>query len=160
MCLIPGIKNTMIIDDTYNSSPAPTESALLTLKQITLKPGARRYAVLGDMLELGPETENTHRAIGFKVAEANIDFLITVGQASKGTAAAAIEAGMNFDQVASFANSIEAGKFLQEKIKANDLILVKGSQSIRMEKIVKEIMAEPLNAASLLVRQDNNWLEA
>ncbi len=160
MCLIPGIKDTLIIDDTYNSSPAPAESALNTLKQITLKPDARRYAVLGDMLELGPETENSHRAIGFKVAENGIDFLITVGEASKKTAAAAIEAGLDSDHVASFANSIDAGKFLQEKIQKNDLVLVKGSQGVRMEKIVKEIMAEPLDAPALLVRQDGNWLEA
>jgi len=160
MCLIPGIKNTFIIDDTYNSSPAPTESAINTLKQITLKPGARRYAVLGDMLELGPETENSHRAIGFKVAEMGIDFLVTVGEASKGTAAAAIEAGMDRDHIASFANSTEAGKFIQEKIQTNDLILVKGSQGVRMEKIVKEIMAEPLDAPTLLVRQDGNWLQS
>jgi len=160
MCLIPGIKNTLIIDDTYNSSPAPTESAINTLKQITLKPNARRYAVLGDMLELGPETESSHRAIGFKVAEAGIDFLVTVGEASKGTAAAAVEAGLDRDHVASFGNSIEAGKFLQEKIQANDLVLIKGSQGVRMEKIVKEIMAEPSDASALLVRQDGKWLEA
>jgi UDP-N-acetylmuramoyl-tripeptide--D-alanyl-D-alanine ligase len=112
------------------------------------------------MLELGPETESSHRAIGFKVAEAGIDFLITVGEASKGTAAAAIEAGLDPDHVASFADSTEAGKFLQEKIKENDLVLVKGSQGVRMEKIVKEIMAEPLDASALLVRQDGNWLKA
>ena len=160
MCLIPGIKNTLINDDTYNSSPAPAESALNTLKQITLKPGARRYAVLGDMLELGPETENSHRAIGFKVAESGVDFLITVGEASKNTAAAAIEAGMDRDHTASFGNSGEVRRFLQEKIKTNDVILVKGSQGLRMEKIVKEIMAEPLDAPTLLVRQDGKWLEA
>ena len=160
MCLIPGIKNTMIIDDTYNSSPAPVDSALNTLKQITLTPGARRYAVLGDMLELGPETENCHRAVGLKVAELGIDFLVTVGEASKTTAAAAVEAGLNRDQIASFSKSPEAGKFLQEKIQKNDLILVKGSQGVRMEKIVKEIMAEPLTAADFLVRQDGRWLES
>lgn len=160
MCLIPGIKNTFLIDDTYNSSPAPADSALTTLKQIILKPEARRYAVLGDMLELGPETVNSHRAIGFRVAELGIDFLVTVGEASKVTAAAAIEAGLDRDHVASFSNSVEAGKFLQEKIKENDLILIKGSQGVRMEKIVKELMAEPLEAPNLLVRQDGNWLEA
>ena len=74
MRLIPGIKGTLIIDDTYNSSPEPTKSALQTLAQIQIKPSAERYAVLGDMLELGTETENTHREVGFKAAELGINF--------------------------------------------------------------------------------------
>lgn len=157
MCLIPGIKNTLIIDDTYNSSPEPTRIALDTLSQINLKVGAERYAVLADMLELGPETENAHREIGLRVAELGIDFLITVGEASKHSAMAAREAGLNEHQVASFADSITAGKFLQEKLHEGDVVLVKGSQGMRMEKIVKEVMAEPEQATELLVRQSAEW---
>ncbi|MEK7213252.1 MAG: UDP-N-acetylmuramoyl-tripeptide--D-alanyl-D-alanine ligase, partial [Patescibacteria group bacterium] len=157
MRLIPGIKGTLIIDDTYNSSPEPTKSALQTLAQIQIKPSAERYAVLGDMLELGTETENTHREVGFKAAELGINFLITVGEASKHTAAAAREAGLGEHQVASFADSVSAGKFLQEKLEPGDVVLIKGSQSTRMEKIVKEIMAEPLKAQELLVRQGAEW---
>lgn len=96
--------------------------------------------------------------IGFKVAELGIDFLITVGEASKNTAIAAREAGMDDNQIASFDNSVSAGKFLQEKIHENDVVLIKGSQSMRMEKIVKEVMAEPLDANKLLVRQTKQWL--
>jgi len=158
MRLIPGVKNTMIIDDTYNSSPEPTKSALRTLTKIDIKPGARRFAVLGDMLELGSETENAHREIGFMVAETGVEFLITVGEASKHTATSAREAGLDDNKIASFDNSAQAGKFLQEKMAQNDLILIKGSQGARMEKIVKEIMAEPMEASELLVRQDGGWL--
>jgi len=157
MRLIVGIKDTLIIDDTYNSSPDPTKSALETLGKIQLRPGAERYAVLGDMLELGAETENLHREIGFKVQETGIDFLITVGEASKHTAAAAREAGLGEHNIASFADSVSAGKFLQEKLKEGDAVLVKGSQGCRMEKIVKEVMAEPLQAKELLVRQTGKW---
>jgi len=157
MRLIPGIKRTMIVDDTYNSSPEPVSSALKTIAQIKIKEGAERYAVLGDMLELGPETENAHREIGLKAAELGVDVLVTVGEASKHTAAAAREAGMDEHRVVSFADSASAGKYLQEVIAEGDLILVKGSQSVRMEKIVKEIMAEPLRASELLVRQTGEW---
>ncbi len=157
MALIPGIKNTLIIDDTYNSSPEPTKSALRTLGKIEPRGKAERYAVLGDMLELGPETENFHREIGFRVAEAGVNFLITVGGASKHTALAAREAGLGEHQVASFADSAAAGRFLQEKLEEGDVVLIKGSQGCRMEKIVKEIMADPLRAPELLARQTGEW---
>ena len=156
---LPGIKHTLLIDDTYNSSPAAVKVALTTLAHIQVRSGAERYAVLGDMLELGPETEAAHREVGFTVAELGIDFLITVGEASKHTARAAREAGLSEHQIASFAESSAAGKFLQEKLEAGDVVLIKGSQGMRMERIVKEVMAEPLRASELLVRQDETWLK-
>lgn len=157
--LIPGIKNALIIDDTYNSSPAAAKAALETLADIPAPVGAERWAVLGDMLELGPETEAAHREIGFKVAELGIDFLITVGETSKITAAAAREAGLLEHCIARFADSPAAGKFLQEHLSGGDVVLVKGSQGARMEKIVKEIMAEPLKAGELLARQEESWMK-
>ena len=154
MRLIPGIKGTLIIDDTYNSSPEAAKAAVEALAQVAVKEdGAKRYAALGDMLELGAETENAHRELGFKVAEMGIDYLITVGEAAKHTAQAAKEAGLGEHAIASFANSGEAGRFLQEKLKPGDVVLAKGSQGGRMEKLVKEVMAEPLQAANLLARQ-------
>ena len=154
---LSGIKNSLIIDDTYNSSPEAVKAALETLSQIKVGAGKERYAVLGDMLELGPETETAHREVGFRVAELGVDCLITVGEASKGTASAAREAGLDEHRVVSFADSVSAGKFLQEIMKEGDVILVKGSQGLRMEKIVKEVMAEPLKAKELLVRQGEEW---
>lgn len=159
MHLIEGIKHTLVVDDSYSSSPEAAKTALEALAQIEVKPEARRYAVLGDMLELGTETENAHRELGFKVAEIGMDFLITVGEAAKHIAQSAKEAGMDENKIASFANSVEAGRFLQEKIKEGDLVLVKGSQGIRLERVVKEIMAEPLQASNLLCRQEKSWLE-
>lgn len=156
---IDGIKHTLLIDDTYNSSPDPARVALEVLASMSLGDGAIRYAVLGDMLELGSETLAAHRAVGFKVAELGIDYLITVGEASKGTAAAAIEAGIDENRVASFDLAPEAGKFLQDKMKRGDIVLIKGSQGSRMEKVVKEVMAEPEKAKELLVRQEEFWLQ-
>lgn len=158
MRAIPGIKNTLLIDDTYNSSPAAVRGALTTLSTIALAEGSESYAVLGDMLELGPETEIAHREIGHMVAELGVTNLITVGPASKITAEAAEEAGMDGSRIATFADSVEAGKYLQSKLGKGDVVLVKGSQGSRMEKIVKEVMADPLKAKELLVRQDEEWL--
>ncbi len=158
MRLLKGVKNTLLIDDTYNSSPDAAKSALKTLGSLENKSGGKRYAVLGDMLELGSETESAHREVGFTVAEVGVDFLITVGEASKITCHAAEEAGLSENQIAAFADSTAAGRFLQEKIKEGDMILVKGSQGVRMERVVKEVMDDPIMAEKLLVRQEAKWL--
>ena len=121
-------------------------------------PVGRRWAVLGDMLELGRFTEPGHLEVGYKAAELGIDYLVTVGQRAKIIARGAKERGLNEDKIFSFDDTESAGKFLQEKIVKGDLILVKGSQGVRMEKIVKEIMARPLKAKKLLIRQDELWI--
>lgn len=157
MNLIAGIKYTLIIDDTYNSSPHAAKAALEVIKMIELPEARRKIAVLGDMLELGERSVAAHREIGFKVAEAGIEALITVGKESEETAIAAKEAGLRESQVVSFTDSAKAGIFVQNLIQPGDLILVKGSQSTRMENIVKEIMAEPQKAKELLVRQTGEW---
>ncbi|HRY36911.1 MAG TPA: UDP-N-acetylmuramoyl-tripeptide--D-alanyl-D-alanine ligase [Candidatus Magasanikbacteria bacterium] len=160
MRIIPGIKQTLIIDDTYNSSPDAVRSAMNVLSKIVPQENGRRIAILGDMLELGADTETAHREIGFRVVESDFDFLITVGEASKKfTAQAAKEAGMDENKIAVFDDSVSAGKFLQNKMEKGDVILVKGSQGKRMEKIVKEVMAEPEKAGELLVRQEEHWMK-
>ncbi|RLC38401.1 hypothetical protein DRH27_02320 [Candidatus Falkowbacteria bacterium] len=158
MNLIKGIKHTMIIDDSYNAEPKSTMSALGAMKIIPVEEGRRKFAVLGDMLELGSYSESGHREVGKYAVKYLIDKLILVGERARDIGHGAEEAGMKVDNIFHFDNSRAAGKFVQERIKEGDLILVKGSQGMRMEKIVKEIMAEPLNAEKLLVRQDKNWL--
>jgi UDP-N-acetylmuramoyl-tripeptide--D-alanyl-D-alanine ligase len=155
MSLLKGIKNTWIIDDTYNSSPIASVSALEVLSSSSVL--GKKIAVLGDMLELGASTESEHKKIGYRVQDLDLDLLITVGERSRDIARGAIEAGMNENNVFMFSSSEEAGKFIQNRIKQNDLILIKGSQGVRCEKIVKEIMADPLNARNLLVRQTGMW---
>lgn len=160
MRIIQGIKKTLLIDDTYNSSPDAVRSALNAVDKIIPQEGGKRIVVLGDMLELGADTEQAHREVGFRIAELNFDFLITVGEASKKfTAQAAREAGLDENKTAVFDDSASAGKFLQDKMEKGDVILIKGSQSTRMEKIVKEVMAEPEKAGELLVRQEEYWVK-
>jgi UDP-N-acetylmuramoyl-tripeptide--D-alanyl-D-alanine ligase len=81
-----------------------------------------------------------------------------VGKEAKLIAEAAREAGMSADKALYFEDRDKAGLYVQDLIKHGDLILVKGSQGIRMEKIVLEIMAEPEKAEDLLVRQTGEWL--
>ena len=157
MNLIKGIKETMIIDDTYNASPQATLAALDTLSKIPLPSSSRRFAVLGDMLELGSASVEEHHAVGQKVAELKIDFLVTVGERARDIKRGATEAGMAPDDIFNFSAAEEAKKFVQDRINSGDLILVKGSQGMRMERVVKEIMAEPLKAKELLVRQEEEW---
>lgn len=152
---IEGIKNTKIIDDTYNASPQAVIAALKLIKTLGAK---RKIAVLGDMLELGSFTEKEHYNVGKKVPEMGIDTLITVGEKSRDIARGARDAKMSKDHIFSFENTHDAGKFLQNRLEEGDLILVKGSQGARMEKVVKEVMAEPLRARELLCRQAEEWL--
>ncbi|MEK7540495.1 MAG: UDP-N-acetylmuramoyl-tripeptide--D-alanyl-D-alanine ligase, partial [Patescibacteria group bacterium] len=154
--LIPGIKHTLIVDDSYNSSPKACKSALELLGQV--KVAGRRIAVLGDMAELGRFTESAHAEVGRLVTELKIDSLVTVGQKADFIALAAVAAGMDERAVVKFSKPEEAGKFVQSELREGDVILVKGSQSARMEKVVKEIMAEPARAGELLVRQEASWL--
>jgi UDP-N-acetylmuramoyl-tripeptide--D-alanyl-D-alanine ligase len=156
--VIPGIKGTTLIDDTYNSSPQAAELALETLADFPLAGDGRRYAALGDMLELGTLTEESHRRVGECAAKVGIDVLIGVGPLSVKTCRAAVESGMSQDRVFHLANAAEAGRFLQERLSTGDLVLIKGSQGVRMEKVTKELMAEPERASELLVRQTPDWL--
>lgn len=158
MNVIDGVKNTIIIDDTYNSSPKSSEAALEVIKNIKLAEGRKKYAVLGDILELGNFTEEGHQRVGKAVASNEIDILITVGEKARDIARGAKKAKMKADCIYSFTNPKEAGIFIQDRIQEGDLVLVKGSQGIRMERIVKELMAEPLKAKELLVRQDESWV--
>ncbi|MFC1612907.1 UDP-N-acetylmuramoyl-tripeptide--D-alanyl-D-alanine ligase [Patescibacteria group bacterium] len=157
MNIIDGIKDTVILDDTYNSSPKASEIALEAIRNINLVGDEYKYVVLGDMLELGNYTEDAHKRVGRAVVDSGIDVLVTVGEKARDIAREAKKNGMDRNCVYSFTNIKEAGIFLQDRIQEGDLILVKGSQAMRMEKIVKELMAEPLKAKELLVRQDATW---
>ena len=159
MNLINGIKYTLIIDDTYNSSPQSAMAALDVVKMIPLPFEARKFVVLGDMLELGSYSEEGHRLVGKYVVKSNINKLIVTGERARDIARGAKEAGMKRDNIFHFDNPETTGKFVQKRIKKGDIILIKGSQGARMEKVVKEIMAEPLRAKELLVRQDEQWIK-
>ena len=163
MRLLKGINDCLIIDDTYNSSPFACESALKTLGEIKSKNrDGRKIAILGDMLELGLHTLSAHKNIG-KVAKeilsGNTDALIVVGPRAKAIKEGAIEAGMNTENIFEFLDSREAGNFIKTFAQKNDITLVKGSQGMRMERVVEAILLDKENKSNLLVRQEAEWLE-
>ncbi|HMB66294.1 MAG TPA: cyanophycin synthetase, partial [Patescibacteria group bacterium] len=155
--VIKGIKHTLIVDDTYNASPKSSISALKFLERVKIAPGKRKWAVLGDMLELGVYTEEGHREVGKAMVDSGFNKLVTVGERAWNIAQAARDQGMKKGDVFHFSDNREAGKFVQSRIEQGDLIFIKGSQGARMEKIVKELMADPINAENLLVRQGEGW---
>lgn len=156
MRIIPGIKDSIIIDDTYNSSPAAAASALETLKEI--KGYKKKIAVLGDMMELGRFSKDAHIEVGKKVVKCATQ-LVTVGLRSRAIGQTAVDNGMPDVKIRQYeqGESARAGKELEPDLDSHTIVLVKGSQSIRLEKTVEEIMAEPARASELLVRQDVDW---
>lgn len=135
MNLIKGVKNTYIIDDSYNASPSSMKEALDALKELE---GGRKIAVLGDMLELGKYTLEAHKEIG-RIAASSADLLFTVGPRAKFIAQGAKEAGLAEDKVFSYILADEAKKEVELKMREGDLVLVKGSRAMRLEKIIEEI---------------------
>ncbi|MFH1175223.1 MAG: UDP-N-acetylmuramoyl-tripeptide--D-alanyl-D-alanine ligase [bacterium] len=153
MSLISGIEETLIIDDSYNASPASMEMALESLGEFKNR---RRIAALGDMLELGSFSEKYHRQVG-KAAAKTANLLFLVGGEVLFLKKEALAAGMKENRIKHFSSSAEAAKAIKDEIKKGDVVLVKGSQSMRMEKIVEAIMADSEKAEELLVRQEKEW---
>lgn len=154
MRLIPGIKGSIIIDDTYNASPVAMERAIQTLKEV--KTVGRKIAILGDMMELGQYSVAEHEKAGKLVASV-ADVLVTVGIRARGIAEGALASGMSETTIYQYEDARTAGKELESIVGEDDIILIKGSQSIRAERAVEELMAAPERAGELLVRQDPMW---
>jgi len=154
MKILKGINKSVIIDDTYNSSPIAVISALHTIKN--MKAAGRKIAVLGDMRELGAYSTRAHYDAGKLVAK-SADILFAVGHSAKDFARGAIDGGMRPARIYEFQNSTEAGRELCEILRAGDIALVKGSQGMRMEKAVAIVMEEKTRVKELLVRQEKEW---
>ena len=161
MNLVKGIKETHIIDDTYNSSPTSVAAAIDALNELhaSSENFSRKIVVLGDMLELGEESGAKHKDVAKKFLAIKGNLFFAVGERMQ-SAVNELEKN-NFPESAifHFENPMEAGRKLQEIMQKGDLILVKGSQGMRMEKVVEEVMADPQNAESLLCRQSQHWRE-
>lgn len=157
MNILQGIKGSVILDDSYNSSPVAVEELLVVLKKVRAQ---RKILVLGDMLELGRFSAEAHREIGREIAQqsGHIHMLICVGLRSQFIKEGALEAGFNTEMISVFDAPEKAGQFLQNILTKGDLVAIKGSQNMRMERCVEEIMLEPEKKTKLLVRQTPEWL--
>lgn len=156
MRLLQGMNQSVIIDDSYNASPKAAEHGLKTLSEIDTS--GRKIAVLGDMLELGDHTRDEHYKIG-KVAAHSCHKLFTVGIRSQVTMEGALDEKMTDDNIMMCDTSIDAGKELVKILAPGDVVYVKGSQSMRMERAIAMILASAHNPKAVLVRQEDEWLK-
>lgn len=124
----------VIIDDTYNAAPESTIAALKLLGSLE----GRKIAILGDMLELGPYEKSGHHDVGIH-ATSIADLLILVGPRSKTIAVSALEAGFQGKNIHWFSTAEEAADIAKEIIKDGDVVLIKGSNSMRMTDIVRAL---------------------
>jgi UDP-N-acetylmuramoyl-tripeptide--D-alanyl-D-alanine ligase len=153
MNVLNGQKNSLIIDDTYNSSPVAASSALQVLYSIQ---APQRIAILGDMNELGDSAASEHEKLGNLCDPNLLSWVVTIGEhAGKELASAAKLRGC---QVRSFEKAIDAGAFVHSVLEEGAAILVKGSQGgIYAEEAVKVLCN--LNETNELVRQSPSWLQ-
>lgn len=146
--LIAGLSQSILIDDSYNASPAAVEEALIALK--TFPRAKRRIAILGDMLELGRYSTMEHERIG-ALACKTADIVIAVGIRARAFVANPCETEVQrFDTTAAAAAAVPA------LIRPGDVVLIKGSQSIRTERIVEALLADRADVTRL-VRQESEW---
>jgi len=128
---VPGPRNSILLDDTYNSSP---ESAIAALNLLDDLDG-RRIAVLGDMLELGPVEEQSHRMVGRRAKDA-AEIIVAVGELGRLIGEGALLAGMAADRVFIVKDAAEAVELLEDIIQSDDVVLVKGSRGVQLDRVV------------------------
>lgn len=127
-----------IIDDTYNASPASVKASVNVLCDMPCE--GRRVAVLGDMFELGPDAEKYHYELGEFIAEKNIDELVVIGELSKHIRQAVLDSGKPI-KTCSFMDNEEAAISLMAILQPEDIVLIKGSNGMHMNEIVKLLQA-------------------
>jgi UDP-N-acetylmuramoyl-tripeptide--D-alanyl-D-alanine ligase len=137
--------NITVLNDCYNSNPRAMERMVETL--VGWKGAARRIVVAGEMLELGPTSPDWHRQIGRKLAESGIDGLVAVQGDARFIREGALAAGMNPANAVFFPNSQEAARYCCTLLKPRDVVLVKGSRGVNLEKVT-ELLAKSLELPS------------
>lgn len=121
----------LILDDTYNASPQSTLAALNLLDELE----GHKVAVLGDMLELGPYERQGHEMVGVRAAEV-VDQLITIGERARTIAHAAWQSGLSKKVIREVDDSDQAIELLKTQLSPRDVVLIKGSHGMRMDRIV------------------------
>ncbi len=167
---LPGVRNARLLDDTHNATPAAVIAGLATLHALTPSTG-RRIAVLGDMLSLGDYEQEAHRALGQQVA-CYADYLVTRGERAALIAETARQAGLSSEHIIMTSTHEDAAQAVwsilehphqpgravtTDEQQILDVVLVKGSEETRMERVVEMLMAQPWEAPEKLVRQTPGW---
>ena len=131
---VKGPNESLLLDDTYNASPASTIAALNLLAELE----NRHVAVLGDMLELGSYEEAGHRLVGRRVVEV-ADLLITVGELGQMIAEEALAAGMPSEKVIILPDVDAAIRVLPGLVEERDMVLIKGSRGVGLDRLVDKL---------------------
>ena len=139
------------INDAYNADPVSVKSALETLKQYSK--GHRKIVILGDMLQLGTRTEEEHKKIANYIIKEDISYLITIGKYSLITAQEVLKLGNSKINISSFNSNDEIANKLEKILHSGDMVLFKGSRSLRLENILKQLLAS-LSPTRLLINLD------
>jgi len=145
---ISDIDGVTVIDASYNASPESMRASLSVLCEIAAEKGARKFALLGDMFELGSETRPQHEKLGEFVASLGLDGLITFGIASVCTADSAKKCGMDGSKIISEINPTaaeECGAKLASVLKKGDVLLVKASRGMAAEKVISYLKEHGIN---------------
>jgi UDP-N-acetylmuramyl pentapeptide synthase len=127
------IRGVQFLDDSYNANPDSMKAALRTLVELDVE--GQRIAVLGEMRELGDESEHGHREVGEMAAALKVDHLIAIGNVAATIAEAAKRAGLENSSTVS--STVEAAELLAEVAAPGDLILIKGSRLARTEQVIE-----------------------
>lgn len=128
----------IVFDDSYNASPDSMRASLNTFATMNVE--GRRIAVLGDMLELGDFSQECHERVGVMAANAEVDWLVCVGELSRDMARAAHEAGLAPEAISTCDNAEEALALIVPKLMSGDAVLAKASHSIGLDRIVKGLV--------------------
>jgi UDP-N-acetylmuramyl pentapeptide synthase len=131
---IERVGDVTVVDDAYNANPASVAAALASLENA--RPGSRRVAVLGDMLELGPSAKELHAEVGRALGRHGVALLIGAGPLMAHAVEAAVSVGV---EALSVADSTAAGEILHDRIRPDDVILFKGSRGMKMELAIEAI---------------------
>lgn len=131
-------KGIKIINDAYNASPQSMQAAINVLEELSAK--SRGIAVLGDMLEMGDMENELHYSVGSFIKDRKIDFLITVGYASKNITQAVMDSGNNSIKICHFENNNDALNYIESIVNQGDYILIKGSRGMKMEQIAEGLL--------------------
>ena len=135
MQFIPGIHQSLLIDDSYNAAPLSMRLALTTLEEL---PAKRRVAVIGDMRELGSHSAKVHRDIG-ALASGICDLLVAVGTEAQFIVEGALTAGLKQSAIIQANSAEEVVEKLPDLIKPHDLVLIKASRAVGLEAVVKSL---------------------
>ena len=160
LCPLPGITGSLLLDDTFNASPA---SVLAALDALSLFADGRRIAVLGDLFDrpaelaqLGSFESDAYRRIGERVAQV-ADVLVTQGDGARLIAQQARLHGLAAGQVLETYTPEDAIRGLTDRLQKGDTVLVKGTLESRMERVVAGLLARSERVSELLVRQTAGW---